>query len=309
MFLSHICFVCATLSGDPILHWLCNIDIRTYVTSGVVASHPLCCLADVDSHAGVGGQCRLLLWLRAARQFVLRDLQPPPQPSGGGNSPDVPASLLHHMRSHYSDGPVTKVHAHTHIIHHVHSHATHNSTLNSHFPACCPLQAVGPSPAQHLKPSQRSDNGSDGQSWFREVLQKNAALEPESQSQQAASVCWQPWPGAQHRHSGFLTSFYTHTHTHRGRGLHPSDQQTRQSHITVWPGGERPDSSERLWMLRCWIQCMSLTVWTLCTGCSTHQLLTVSAAERLLIVLNVHSQRTPWRDWFAIKKTVWFCST
>uniref|UniRef100_A0A671XFW4 Phospholipid-transporting ATPase n=1 Tax=Sparus aurata TaxID=8175 RepID=A0A671XFW4_SPAAU len=54
--------------------------------------------------------------------------------------------------------------------------------------------------------------------------------------------------------------------------------------------------SERLWMLRCWIQCMSLTVWTLCTGCSTHQLLTVSAAERLLIVLNVHSQRTPWRD-------------
>lgn len=214
MFLSHICFVCATLSGDPILHWLCNIDIRTYVTSGVVASHPLCCLADVDSHAGVGGQCRLLLRLRAARQFVLRDLQPPPQPSGGGNSPDVPASLLHHMRSHYSDGPVTKVHAHTHIIHHVHSHATHNSTLNSHFPACCPLQAVGPSPAQHLKPSQRSDNGSDGQSWFREVLQKNAALEPESQSQQAASVCWQPWPGAQHRHSGFLTSFYTHTHTH-----------------------------------------------------------------------------------------------
>lgn len=86
----------------------------TYVTSGVVESHPLCCLADVDSHAGVGGQCRLLLRLRAARQFVLRDLQPPPQPSGGGNSPDVPASLLHHMHSHYCDGPVTKVHTHTH---------------------------------------------------------------------------------------------------------------------------------------------------------------------------------------------------
>lgn len=37
---------------------------------------------------------------------------------------------------------------------------------------------------------------------------------------------------------------------------------------------------------------MLRTAWTLCTGCSTHQLLTVSAAERLLIVLNVHSQRT-----------------
>lgn len=97
------------------------------MTSGGVESDPVCCFADVDSCAGVGVQCRLLLWLRAALQFVLRDLQPSHQPSGGGDSPDVPASLLHHMHSHYCDGPVTKVHTHTHphILHHVFSHTTH----------------------------------------------------------------------------------------------------------------------------------------------------------------------------------------
>ena len=153
-------------------------------------------------------------------------------------------------------------HTHTHTYYTMYFHTRHIFfNPNSHFPAWCPLQAVGPSPARHLEPSHRSENGSDGQSWFREVLQKNAPLEPESlQSQQAASVCWQPWPGAQYRHSGFLTSFYRNTHTCRGRGL-----QTRQSRITVSPGRERPGSSEIPWMLRCWIQCMLQIVWILCT--------------------------------------------
>lgn len=75
---------------------------------------PLCCLADVDPCAGVVVQRWFLLWLRAVLQFDLCDLQPPQQPSGGGHTPDVPASLLHCVCSHYGDGSVTQVLTRTH---------------------------------------------------------------------------------------------------------------------------------------------------------------------------------------------------
>lgn len=83
-------------------------------TDRKTVSEPVCCVADVDSCAGVAAQRSFLLWLCAALQFVLRDLQPPHQPSGGGNTPDVPAALLLRMRYHYCDGSVTQVHTHPH---------------------------------------------------------------------------------------------------------------------------------------------------------------------------------------------------
>ncbi|KAM6969564.1 phospholipid-transporting ATPase VD [Tautogolabrus adspersus] len=110
--------------------------------------------SDVDPRAGVGVQCCVLLWLRAVLQFDLCDLQPPHQPSGGGDTPDVPASFLHRVCSHYCDGSVT--------------------------------QAVVSSSTQHLPLLCRSD----GQSGFREVPQEYAAVEHETlPGQKSASMC------------------------------------------------------------------------------------------------------------------------
>lgn len=158
--------------------WMCNVqkcfESIQELTLRLCVSNLLCCFADVDSCAGVGSQWWFLFWLCAALQFVLCDLQPPHQPFGGRNTPDVPASLLYHLCSNYCDGSVT--------------------------------QAVVSGSAQHVPPLCCCDVSSDGQSRFREVPQENAALEPEPlQTQQAASVRRQPRPGAQHSLSGVLT--------------------------------------------------------------------------------------------------------
>lgn len=63
----------------------------------------------MDSWADHSVQRCFLLRLCDPLQFFLRDLQPPHKPSGGGNTPDVPAALLLNMRCHDCDGPVTKV--------------------------------------------------------------------------------------------------------------------------------------------------------------------------------------------------------
>lgn len=115
--------------------------------------------------------------------------------------------------------------------------------------------------AQHLTPLCCSKISSDGQNGFREVQQENAVLESEPlQSQQAASVCRQPWPGAKHSLSGVLTSLYKHTHAHTK--LRPPSQQTYQ--CMTWPG------KEKTWQFRkdcwCWhagFKCMSLAEWIL----------------------------------------------
>lgn len=67
------------------------------------------CVADLDSRPGAAAERRLLLRLRGALQFVLRDLQPPHQPAGGRDSADVPASLLPDQRRRHRGGSVTEV--------------------------------------------------------------------------------------------------------------------------------------------------------------------------------------------------------
>lgn len=88
-------------------------------------SNPLYCFADMDSCASVGSQWWFLLWLCAALQFALRDMQSPHQPFGGGNTSDVPASLLYHVCSYYCDGSVTQVHTPTLKYTMLNAHTTH----------------------------------------------------------------------------------------------------------------------------------------------------------------------------------------
>lgn len=71
------------------------------------------------------------------------------------------------------------------------------------------------SSVQHLPPLCCSEVSSQGQRGLGEVPQEDAALEPEPvQSQQAAGVCRQPGPGAQHGLGGVLTS---HAHISVGQ--------------------------------------------------------------------------------------------
>lgn len=68
------------------------------------------CFADMDSCAGVAAQFSVVLWICAALQSVLRDLQSPNQPSGGGNPADVSALVLHHLHPHHGHCTHPQVH-------------------------------------------------------------------------------------------------------------------------------------------------------------------------------------------------------
>lgn len=70
----------------------------------------------MDSCAGVPVQYWLLFWLCGALQSVLRDLQPPHQSSGSGNTQVVPAALLPYLPSDYCDSSVTEVQTATHTL-------------------------------------------------------------------------------------------------------------------------------------------------------------------------------------------------
>lgn len=108
-----VCGVCTNIIGDRT-----RTDIKTNtkilcVCSYIVKSNHLCCFADMDSCCSAGAQWRFLLWFCAPLQCSVCDLQSPNQPCGGGNTPDVTASLLHNMCSHYCDSSVTQVHTPT----------------------------------------------------------------------------------------------------------------------------------------------------------------------------------------------------
>lgn len=68
------------------------------------------CFADMDSCAGIAAQFCVILWICAALQSVLRDLQSPNQPSGGGNPADVSAHILHHLHPHHGHCTHPQVH-------------------------------------------------------------------------------------------------------------------------------------------------------------------------------------------------------
>lgn len=113
----------------------CYCKIPQSAVWSVQIADPLCCFADVDSCSGFGAQWCILLWLCAALQCVLCDLQPPHQPCWCGSTPHVPASLLHHMCCHHCNSSVTQVHSHT-LKHTTVNTQTHTPKNHMHLKVC-----------------------------------------------------------------------------------------------------------------------------------------------------------------------------